>query len=827
MRAEVARSKWCLHAVVILLWLATTLSGQMTITGRVTDENGNAVAGARIEFREATQHWAATTTSDVQGFFKFHLPAAGYYSIHIEKQGFFVLDKPAFFTSEGEHTVGITLNHLREFIESIDVKYSPPAIDPTETSEQKRLDTVEILEVPFPASHDLRNALPMFLGVVQDNQGRPHFNGGATDQANVTLDGFDLTDPGTGQLNARVSIDAVRSLDFESARFSADKGRGSAGTLDIKTDMGDDRWRFAATNFIPSLSSKSGLFIDKWTPRFTLSGPISRGRAWFYDGFDTYYDVTTISGLPHGQDQSRSVTTNNLARFQVNLSASNVLSGSYLLNYIDANRQGLSSLDPVETTTNQRQTLSLAAIKDQIYFHSGALLELGFAFTRGMARRSPQGSAIYVISPSGRSGNYFEDSTRHTEREQGIVGLFLPPWQRFGKHHFKVGVDFEARRLDEKIQRHDYLIVRVDGSLARRVSFAGKGLISQSDFGTSAYALDRWTVREGLELNLGVRLDWDGSVHDSLVAPRLSLAWTPKLFGGTKLAAGYGSFADTPNLLTLAAQQDQKSITTFYSPDGEVYRGPITATFMSPEQSLKLPRARAASLSVERALPHEIYSKVSYQRRMEASGFTFAVSSPSPSTVMYLLKNARANRYDAVELSLRRPFAGQYEVFAGYTWSRARSNAVVDYSLDNPIYASQGPGPLDWDAPHRLLSWGWAPVPGRLIFPGMHWLFRNTDVMYLAEARTGFPFSVVNESGFMVGAANSRRFPSYFMLNLHLERKFRFMHYQWGFRYGVFNLTGRANPNVVNNVMDSPSFLTYAGGQKRAFNVRIRFLGRK
>jgi hypothetical protein len=64
-------------------------------------------------------------------------------------------------------------------------------------------------------------------------------------------------------------------------------------------------------------------------------------------------------------------------------------------------------------------------------------------------------------------------------------------------------------------------------------------------------------------------------------------------------------------------------------------------------------------------------------------------------------------------------------------------------------------------------------------------------------------------------------------MNLSLERRFRFLHYLWAWRLGLNNLTNSGNPNVVDNNIDSPRFLTYGRGQRRAVNVRLRFLGRR
>jgi hypothetical protein len=123
--------------------------------------------------------------------------------------------------------------------------------------------------------------------------------------------------------------------------------------------------------------------------------------------------------------------------------------------------------------------------------------------------------------------------------------------------------------------------------------------------------------------------------------------------------------------------------------------------------------------------------------------------------------------------------------------------------------------------------WGWVPLSKRLLPHRLEFLIRNTTAAYLVEYRTGFPFNVVDEEGFLVGHPNSRRYPDYFNVNLHFERRFRALHYLWAWRFGYNNLTGNLNPNVVENVQGTPRFLTYGRGQARAFSVRLRLLGRK
>ena len=272
-----------------LVALSASLYAQVTISGRVVDETGAGIAGARIELRYAPDAAPVAASSDAAGNFKLQAPTASEYSIRAERLGFYLYRGRLENFQSGSSELIITLNHLQEFSDHVDVAYSPPAIDPRQPADRKELDNTEIQAVPYPAPQDYRNSLPLLDGVVQDNSGRMHFNGGDTSQTNYSLDGFNISDPVTGRLETRVEIDSLQSIQASTSRFSAENGRGSAGVLDLQTKMGDDRLRFGGTNFVPSVSLESGFHMNKWTPRLEFSGPIARGRAWFHNGFDAFY----------------------------------------------------------------------------------------------------------------------------------------------------------------------------------------------------------------------------------------------------------------------------------------------------------------------------------------------------------------------------------------------------------------------------------------------------------------------------------------------------------------------------------------------------------
>jgi hypothetical protein len=817
--------------VLVSACAGSRAQAQVAVTGRLIDETGAGVSGARIEIRSADSSVPIVASSDLAGNFKIVLPAAGTYQILAERQGFYVFRtrEQRFDSSPGQ--LIIALNHLLEFSEHVDVAASPAAIDPQQPADRHVIDSAEIQSLPFSGSQDYRNALRLVDGAVQDNNGRYHLNGGDASQTAYSLDGFNVANPVTGYLDARVNVDSIQFQNVETSRTSAENGRGSAGALELETKMGDDRLRFGGTNFVPGISSAGGFHMNHWTPRLEISGPIRKGRAWFHNGADVYYSNDTVSGLPHGQNRTSGTTFSDLARFQVNITPSNVATGSVLVNLSDTSRAGLSVLNPVEATTDTRQMLLMSSLRDQQYFGGGSLLEFGFADTRGFLHSLPQGQELYQITPTGDRGNFFINEDRHFYRQQAIADLFLPKLHFGGTHLLKFGFDIEREAFHQQTVRHDYELLDVNGNPERYVTFAGDPFTRRKNFEGAPYVQDHWTPREGLSIEAGVRMEWNEIVRELEVAPRFSAAWSPGRTGQTKISAGWGVYYDALSLETVSQQQGQTSLATFYLPGG-VTSGPIATNFLVLDHLLEAPYYRTASVSVERKLPGEIHFKTGYTRRTGARGLVFQPLLPESGAMFYqnatyLLGNTRRDRYDAFDIALKRTFAKQFEWSIGYTRSRARTNAAVEYSLENPIFALQAPGPLAWDSPNRIRSWGWAPVPTSFLPEKLRILARNTTAALLVEYRTGFPFNVVNQAGFLVGSPLSMRYPAYFTANVALERQFRAIHYLWAWRCGMDNFTNSRNPNTVENTLGTPEFLTYYRGPGRAVNVRLRFLGRK
>jgi hypothetical protein len=594
--------------------------------------------------------------------------------------------------------------------------------------------------------------------------------------------------------------------------------------------MGDDRFRVFGTNFFPGLENRKGLIVGNLTPRFGITGPIRRGRAWFSESFDIQYDKTVIDELPKGADRNTSWRFSNMMRTQVNLTPSNILHAGLLSNRWQAAQTGLGVLDPTETTTDRRTRQWFFHVRDQIYFHAGALLEVGYASNRTFGREIPQGRGILVFTPDGKLGNSFIDAVRFGGRDQFLANYFFQPFQAMGVHRLKAGVDLNRVSYEQDVRRTGFEHLGEAGVLQRRVRFEGNGGFDRSNFETSAYLQDSWRVGPALLVDYGVRVDRDTLVPRQSWSPRLGFGWSPGGSEKIRVSGGYAIIYDASSLRLFTRPLDQYTLTTYYYAEGGVARGPAAALYwIDPSRRYNRPRYESMSMGLEHALPGGFLARFDWLRKRGHDGFTYGSSiadgsEPPPAVrrfgfevldAVYQLENFRRDRINSASVTVRRFFGSQYQWMGSYTRSRAMSNAVVDVNIDDPLIISQNVGPMPWDAPNRFVTWGYLPT---------RW--PNWAVAYLFEYRTGYPFSVQDDSGKIVGDLNSFRFPEHLELNLHFERRFGFRGHRWAFRFGCNNLTGRRNPNTVNANTASANFMQFYGGTGRTFNFRIRWLGR-
>jgi hypothetical protein len=392
----------------------------------------------------------------------------------------------------------------------------------------------------------------------------------------------------------------------------------------------------------------------------------------------------------------------------------------------------------------------------------------------------------------------------------------LPAFTLAGEHQIKTGVGVDWLGYDQEIGRTEIRLFDAELAPIRTIAFEGSGTLSASNVEAGAYVQDTWRVSSRVVAQLGVRADWDDLVSAWGASPRLGMAWSPFGDDDTRVSGGYAIARDATRLHLFSRADDQRPINTFYArPPGQPLARSFRSTFVIPDR-LSNPYARTWSLTVDRRLPSNLLVRAQAFDRRSANGLSFFGTPSSERDTTYTMSNARRERYRAVEASVRQTIRQEYGWSASYTWSRVTSNAVIDVSPGDYVLATHNDGPLDWDAPNRVVAWFYLPA---VIRP--KWAIAG-----FIDYRSGFPFSALDDAGFVVGSANAYRYPSHFELDLAIERRITLRSHLWALRVGVDNITNHFNPTTVNANVASDRFGQFYGGQDRLLIARLRWLGR-
>jgi Carboxypeptidase regulatory-like domain len=784
-------------------------------TGVVRDENGVPIESAQIRFENSSRQTFRTETDGAGRFALRNLPA-GDYKVEVRKTGFFLLTIQAFALRSGANELALTLNHEQELHEHVQVTAGPDQIDTQDTTQRSTLTARNIRDIPVPNSHVLQQSLVAMPEVVQDNLDNLHVAGARSGETQYLLDGFEIGDPANGALTSRFNIDATRAAEVQSGRIDASYAHSGASILSLETPDGDDRWRFGTTNPIPGINIQEGAHLGNWYPRFTFSGPIERGRFWFADSISIQHTFAVIKQQPSGANTYEEWAGDNLLRLQYNVSPKHILHATFLYNRAHGTNLGLDALDPQSTTVTADQRRGFIALQDQVWLHD-TLFEIGIAADSGVLDYTPQGTQPFVLLTSGTRGNYFQQLHQRGRRLQAVGSVTAASRHWHGTHQLSAGFNVDGVRYSQSAVRGEIQALRADGTLVRQTTFAGAANPILSNTQAGAFAQDVWMLSKRFIFQAGLRTDWDRFTQSAMAEPCVAGNFLPFGDDRSKLSLGWGIYNAPLNLSQIAQVFDQQQLDTFYDPTGTaVVLGPVASRFVLPASGLQQPRFTISSAGWQQKIGSNTLVDLEVLARNGYHGFAFVDQQPSQPGGIFLLEDHRKDRYRAATISVRHVFSENADLFVAYTRSRARSNEVLNPALGSIFYAAQQSGPVSWDAPNRLLTWGDAPTH-----------IWDIQLSGFFEYRTGYPFSAINLQQQLVGPPNSLRFPAYASLNLGIEKKFGFHGYLWAARVQAVNLLGRHNPDTVVNNVDALNFGSFAGGQGRAFTLRVRFVGRK
>ncbi|HLL72292.1 MAG TPA: TonB-dependent receptor [Pyrinomonadaceae bacterium] len=314
----------------------------VSIGGRIADETGAIVVGAKVTVVLDATNAERSTVSDGEGRYRLVELAPGTYTVRASFVGFAVEERARVEALAGQTVrLDFTLRAAGVAAEQIVTSEAPrEVVDTTRTVVGGTLTRAELETLPIVtrAPLDLIFTLggvteePLSVRDVAEDRNRTPartpeeagtfaLSGGAAYSNNITIDGLDNNDDRAARERFQPSLEAIEEVQVVTNQFSAEYGRASGGRVNLRTRGGAKVFRGRAFYFFrdESLNANSWnnnarglkrLPLQEHNAGYTLGGALKfharpksgesvRPRHFFFvaDEFQTILDSTVIDTL--------------------------------------------------------------------------------------------------------------------------------------------------------------------------------------------------------------------------------------------------------------------------------------------------------------------------------------------------------------------------------------------------------------------------------------------------------------------------------------------------------------------------------------------------
>ena len=757
--------------------------------------------------------------------------AIGNYSLSIDKKGF-----EAFLKNNIDLVASGSIDIAATLIPAV-VSATVNVDNPTETVNSVQsgsslpagiINRTTLAGLPL-ATKRVDEAIPLVPGVIRSPDGQISINGANEGQSAFHVNGLNVADPSSGNFRLNLPIDAVESVQVFRHPYSAEYGQLTGGLTNIETRRGGDKWHFEANDFLPDFRFINGRIVGVRddTPHVNFNGPLLSDKLFVSQSIGYSISKTPVRGLIFPNNETISESQSYFT--QIDFIASPVHSQTFTFGYFPE-RQSFVNLDffrPKSVTPNYKQKDFVGTYRDN-YALSDGLLQTSVSYKRFDAHIWGQGKGEQFLDPTGERGNYYATEDRKSSRLEFFEIYEFPTVKTpFGDHNFKSGFNFTnvASRLDYLWRPVN--VIRHDGTLATRVTFESAQNLAIGNRTYTGFLQDRWIIRPNFSVDAGIRIEDQRIAKGRNFAPRVGFSYSPFAGDKTIIRGGVGLFYDKVPLNIRAFGQLPVRTVTRFSPDGlnvisqtrfenvlvdDPSLIPLDFRRSEPPTGL-IPQNLSWNLQLDQIINSLISLRVNFSHST-----TDGLYIVSPQTDFFgrraivLTPSGRTN-YTAIEVTAKVTLPKSKQFFVSYVASKARGdlNDFNTYYGDFgfPIIRQNQSSNLSTDIPHRLLAWGSFSLPSKV------------TVSPIFEWRSGFPYSVVNETQSFVGIRNAdgQRFPNFLSLDVEVSRNFQVTK-KYAIQLSVkgFNLTNHFNPRNLRNNINDPSYGTFLNNYRRSFS---------
>jgi len=826
-------ASWIVLAVS-LIGTPSGLAQEGTLRGRTVNRSQSgeilAVPGATVTLASVAEtpgQGAAPepVESDLQGSFRFAGVAEGCYLLTAETSG--LRGQSDIFCiplAEGQR-VQVEMGP-KVFVESVDVTATAIAIDTAETTSRGSVGVATLYDAP-KLNKRYDDVMPLIPGVYRGPTDEVNINGSRPTESGSQFNGVDITDPVNGNSPFSVPLDTMSNVQVLSNPYDAQYGgfSGAVSTVETKpADMSD--WKVALQDFVPRLRRRDGSIvgIEAIAPRFTLTGPIKKGKIAFLHSTEYHFirvpqDDANLDPLKRDTERESFTTFN---QFDIRHTPRNSSSIGVLIYPAKVNFFGLNAFNTQESTADLRRRSYLINYQNRQDFESGASLLSQFSYQNMDKDVKPLGYDPYVRGLERAEGSFFNREERGTKRFEVSERYNFRPLEKRGMHLLQTGFEFAHQSYDGTQTFNPITWLGMEDRPVLRAEFGPPAALKASKQDYGGYLQDKWTAAPALTLDLGLRIEGDSIASRVNPSLRAGFAYSIGKGARTVLRGGAGLFYGRNTLVVPVFPNMPARTEQSYGPSTEaVSVRRFQNRFGGP---LRNPKTLGWNLQLDREITPRLFGRVGYQQRHTRRNFVVEreedVWEPRFNEFRnYLtLGNTGRDTYREWQFTLRHVLPDNGHVSGSYV----RSSAVGDLNDLGSIYGATPAelilpnqrGPLSFDSPNRVIVWAELGLPLKL------------RAIPVVEFREGFPYSEFDEFRDYAGAANrAGRFRYYKSFDMQVTRviTFRVRGKQRRVRIGLrlFNLLNTFNPKDVQSNTASPYFGTFYRGDKR--RVRILF----
>ena len=818
------RSRFIVVAIACVLLVAAAhpraqQPGGGVIEGFVTTQSGTIrLGGAQVVLHNSSNQEVSSVLSDGDGHFRFTALQEGKYTLTAALEGFAVAKVAAVVMSDTTTARSIDLP-LATLTQTVEVMAPASIVSAADTlGGSESINSRETDE--FANGSGLGGALRLLASVIEVPGGLS-IKGGRPTQAGVQIGASTLTDPVLGLVHFTLPDDAIDSVAVMPNPYAVEYGRFSSGLVVIQTRRGGDAWHIRLNNLSPTFRSKrhQDLYningIAGFGPNFELGGPIVKDRVFLEQTAQYRYSSDDVPSRPE-EERRTTHWISSYTRADVNLTSKHsvVASGGFFPSITTL--ASLGTFTPPDATVDVHERVLLGTVTERALW-SDALLSESTVQVRGYrASVKPQGTAPMQLYPETTLGNFFNTQYRAPTTFQLIQTASGSKKLRSGLHLFKVGLDLLVNEYDGTSDSRPFLIVRSNGTVARRLDFSGSSAQNLPTTDVALYAQDRVQPNSRWFVEFGARLDRDGVVGRWNVTPRIGAALLLNQAGSSVLRGGYGLFFErTPSAAgAFKFGQFETFTDTRFADDGVTPLGPPVPFVHVTEPNLRTARATTWDVTYEYRWKPSFSVHASILDRQGRHELMLRAEPSGRVGALRLETNGRS-QYRNLEVGFHVSHASRADLTASYSHALAEGDlnafsAFFDTMLW-PVVTPNAYGPLATDVPHRLL------VRGRLL-PTSTWLVNG-----VADWRTGLPYSLVDAFLDFVGPRNQQRMPNYMRVDLGVEHRFRIFKLQPWIGVRAYNAFNAFLPADVQANISSPAFGSFYNSQFRQYRLQVRF----